>query len=196
MANLRELLYIASSGLFIYGLYGLTGPATAVRGNRIAAVGMAVAILATLLRPQIENWELIVPASPSAPHRRARRAPGEDDRDAADGRAFNGVGGGAVALLAWVEFRSSGGYADDPTYVAIFTVFAAIVGSISFWGSAVAFAKLQELIGGKPFTAGRLQAAERPRRRSRGPRAAIVFGSDSEPCSSFPAGDRRRARAS
>ena len=70
---------------------------------------------------------------------------------------FNGVGGGAVALLAWVEFRGSGGYAHDPTYVAIFTVFAAIVGSISFWGSAVAFAKLQELIGGKPITAGRLQ---------------------------------------
>jgi NAD(P) transhydrogenase subunit beta len=71
--------------------------------------------------------------------------------------AFNGVGGGAVALLAWVEFRSSGGYADDPTYVAIFTVFAAIIGSVSFWGSAIAFAKLQELIGGKPITAGRLQ---------------------------------------
>ena len=70
---------------------------------------------------------------------------------------FNGVGGGAVALLAWVEFRSTGGYAHEPTYVAIFTVFAAIVGSISFWGSGVAFAKLQELIGGKPITAGRLQ---------------------------------------
>ena len=84
---------------------------------------------------------------------------------------FNGVGGGAVALLAWVEFRSSGGYAHEPTYVAIFTVFAAIVGSISFWGR-VAFAKLQELIGGKPITAGRLQtplnAARRSRRGRRG----------------------------
>jgi NAD(P) transhydrogenase subunit beta len=70
---------------------------------------------------------------------------------------FNGVGGGAVALLAWAEFRSSGGFAHDPTYVALFTVFAAIVGSISFWGSGVAFAKLQELIGGRPIGAGRLQ---------------------------------------
>jgi NAD(P) transhydrogenase subunit beta len=70
---------------------------------------------------------------------------------------FNGVGGGAVALLAWVEFRGPHGYADDPTYVAIFSAFAAIVGSVSFWGSNVAFAKLQELISGRPVTLGRLQ---------------------------------------
>jgi NAD(P) transhydrogenase subunit beta len=158
MANLRELLYIVSSGLFIYGLYGLTGPATAVRGNRIAAVGMAVAILATLLRPHVANWELIVlgiavGAAVGVPAARLVQMTEMPQMVA----IFNGVGGGAVALLAWVEFRSSGGYAHEPTYVAIFTVFAALVGSISFWGSAVAFAKLQELIGGKPITAGRLQ---------------------------------------
>ncbi len=158
MASLRELLYIVSSGLFIYGLYGLTGPATAVRGNRIAAVGMAVAILATLLRPHVANWELIVlgvavGAAVGVPAARLVQMTEMPQMVA----IFNGVGGGAVALLAWVEFRSSGGYAHEPTYVAIFTVFAAIVGSISFWGSAVAFAKLQELIGGKPITAGRLQ---------------------------------------
>ena len=158
MASLRELLYIVSSGLFIYGLYGLTGPATAVRGNRIAAVGMAVAILATLLRPHVANWELIVlgvavGTAVGVPAARLVQMTEMPQMVA----IFNGVGGGAVALLAWVEFRSSGGYAHEPTYVAIFTVFAAIVGSISFWGSAVAFAKLQELIGGKPITAGRLQ---------------------------------------
>jgi NAD(P) transhydrogenase subunit beta len=156
--SFRELLYIASGGLFIYGLYGLTGPATAVRGNRIAAVGMAVAIVATLLRPHVANWELIAlgivaGAAIGIPAARLVQMTEMPQMVA----IFNGVGGGAVALLAWVEFRSSGGYAHDPTYVAIFTVFAAIVGSISFWGSAVAFAKLQELIGGKPITAGRLQ---------------------------------------
>ena len=62
---------------------------------------------------------------------------------------FNGVGGGAVALIALVEFRDSGGFGTGvPTYVAIFSVFAAIVGSVSFWGSKIAFAKLQELLAG------------------------------------------------
>jgi NAD(P) transhydrogenase subunit beta len=70
---------------------------------------------------------------------------------------FNGVGGGAVALIAWVEFRRSSGYADVATYVAIFSLFAAIVGSVSFWGSNIAFAKLQELLPGRPITLGRPQ---------------------------------------
>ena len=70
---------------------------------------------------------------------------------------FNGVGGGAVALIAWVEFRSSDGFGHDPTYVAIFSLFAAIVGSISFWGSNIAFAKLQELLPGRPITIGPAQ---------------------------------------
>jgi proton-translocating NAD(P)+ transhydrogenase subunit beta len=157
-ATFRELLYIVSSGLFIYGLFGLTAPTTAVRGNRIAALGMAVAIIATLLRPSVANWELIVlgiaaGTAIGVPAARLVQMTQMPQMVA----IFNGVGGGAVALLAWVEFRSSGGYAHDPTYVAIFTVFAAIVGSVSFWGSAIAFAKLQELIGGKPITAGRLQ---------------------------------------
>jgi NAD(P) transhydrogenase subunit beta len=63
---------------------------------------------------------------------------------------FNGVGGGAVALIAWVEFRHhfGGGY---PLRSEIFELFGAIVGSISFWGSNIAFGKLQELIPGKPI---------------------------------------------
>ncbi|HEV2819718.1 MAG TPA: NAD(P)(+) transhydrogenase (Re/Si-specific) subunit beta, partial [Solirubrobacteraceae bacterium] len=47
--NFKTVLYIVAIALFIYGLSGLTGPRTAVRGNRIAAVGMAIAIVATLL---------------------------------------------------------------------------------------------------------------------------------------------------
>ena len=55
---------------------------------------------------------------------------------------FNGVGGGAVALISLVEFRESD---DIPLEALIPIVFAAIIGSISFWGSNVAFSKLQEL---------------------------------------------------
>src|SRR6202000_2689987 len=48
--NFINVCYIAAFGLMIYGLMGLTGPRTAVRGNKIAAAGMAVAVIATLLR--------------------------------------------------------------------------------------------------------------------------------------------------
>ncbi len=154
----RNVLYILSFGLFIYGLSGLTGPKTAVRGNRIAAVGMALAVVATLLVDDLNNALIIllgviigtVVGVPAARQVKMTQMPQMV-------ALFNGVGGGAVALIAWVEFRSSDGFADVPTYVAIFSVFAAIVGSISFWGSNIAFAKLQGLIDGKPVTIGALQ---------------------------------------
>ncbi|HWH93693.1 MAG TPA: NAD(P)(+) transhydrogenase (Re/Si-specific) subunit beta [Baekduia sp.] len=151
--DFRYVLYIVSFALFIYGLSGLTGPKTAVRGNRIAAVGMAVAIVATLLVPDVNNIVLIIlgvaigtaVGVPAARNVKMTQMPQMV-------ALFNGVGGGAVALIAWVEFRESGGFAEVPTYVAIFSCFAAIVGSVSFWGSNIAFAKLQELITGKPIS--------------------------------------------
>jgi H+-translocating NAD(P) transhydrogenase subunit beta len=152
------ILYIVSFGLFIYGLMGLTGPKTAVRGNRIAAVGMAVAVIATLLIPGIGNWVLIligvvIGTAIGVPAARQVRMTAMPQMVA----LFNGVGGGAIALIAWTEFRSTDGYADEPTYVAIFSLFSAIVGSVSFWGSNIAFAKLQEILPGKPITMGRAQ---------------------------------------
>ena len=60
MSVVVPLLYIVAFALFIYGLMGLTGPRTAVRGNRIAAVGMAIAVIATLLIPGMGNWGLII----------------------------------------------------------------------------------------------------------------------------------------
>jgi NAD(P) transhydrogenase subunit beta len=156
--DFRYVLYIVSFSLFIYGLSGLTGPKTAVRGNRIAAVGMAIAIIATLLVPEVHNIGLIIlgiaiGTAVGVPSARLVKMTQMPQMVA----LFNGVGGGAVALIAWVEFRESGGFAHVPTYVAIFSCFAAIVGSVSFWGSNIAFAKLQELITGRPITIGTLQ---------------------------------------
>jgi H+-translocating NAD(P) transhydrogenase subunit beta len=150
-----QLLYIIAFSLFIYGLMGLTGPRTAVRGNRIAAVGMAIAVVATLLIPGIGNWGLIILGAAigtavGIPAARQVKMTAMPQMVA----LFNGVGGGAVALIAWVEFRKSGGYADEATYVAIFSLFAAIVGSVSFWGSNIAFGKLQEIIPGRPISVG------------------------------------------
>src|SRR6185312_5555328 len=125
------LLYIASSGLFIYGLHGLTSPTTAVRGNQIAAIGMAVAIVATLLRPHIANWELIAlgiaaGTAVGVPAARLVQMTAMPQMVA----AFNGVGGGAVALLAWVEFRHHFAPGFFPVRTEIFELFGAIVGSI------------------------------------------------------------------
>jgi len=156
--NFLRVLYIVAFGLFIYGMTGLTGPRTAVRGNRIAAVGMAIAVAATLLWPGEGNWGLIavgiaIGACIGVPAARRVRMTAMPQMVA----LFNGVGGGAVFLIAWAEFRNTHGYSGTATYVAVFSLFAAIVGSISFWGSNIAFGKLQELLPGRPITLGRPQ---------------------------------------
>ncbi len=171
------VLYIIAFALFIQGLRGLAGPTTAVRGNRIAAVGMAIAVIAVLLTPGEGNWGLIVlgvalGVAVGVPAARNVKMTAMPQMVA----LFNGVGGGAVALISWVEFRHHGStYGSHtthlsgqffgvsvhvpgvPTYVAIFSVFAAIVGSISFWGSNIAFGKLQEVIPGRPISFGSAQ---------------------------------------
>ena len=69
---------------------------------------------------------------------------------------FNGVGGGAVALIAWVEFRKTGG--DFPLETSgSRSLFAAIIGSVSFWGSNIAFGKLQGILPGRPIMLPRQQ---------------------------------------
>jgi NAD(P) transhydrogenase subunit beta len=158
MSNVITLLYIIAFALFIYGLMGLTGPRTAVRGNWIAATGMGVAIIATLLTPHMSNWLLIVlgvllgtlVGIPSARQVKMTAMPQMV-------ALFNGVGGGAVALIAWVEFRDLHGYAGQPAYVPVTSLFAAIIGSLSFWGSLVAYGKLQEILPGRPISVGKYQ---------------------------------------
>ena len=69
------------------------------------------------------------------------------------------TGGGAVALIAWSEFRTTAGFTDEPGYVVVASLFAAIIGSVSFWGSLVAYGKLQEILPGRPIGLGRAQQA-------------------------------------
>ena len=158
MNTLVPILYVLAFGLFIYGLMGLTGPRTAVRGNLIAAVGMGIAVVATLLIPGIGNWVLIalgviIGTLLGVPAARRVKMTAMPQMVA----LFNGVGGGAVALIAWVEFRGGDGYADQPAYFVVASLFSAIIGSISFWGSLVAFGKLQEIIPSRSIGLGRLQ---------------------------------------
>jgi NAD(P) transhydrogenase subunit beta len=142
-ADLVNLLYIVGFALFIVGLHMVRGPRTAVRGNLIAAGGMGIALVATLIDDRIGDWALIVVGvaigtAVGIPAARSVKMTAMPQMVA----LFNGVGGGAVALISLVEYRES---EDLPLESLIPIVFAAIIGSISFWGSNVAFAKLQEL---------------------------------------------------
>ncbi|HEY1573817.1 MAG TPA: NAD(P)(+) transhydrogenase (Re/Si-specific) subunit beta [Pseudonocardiaceae bacterium] len=155
MNSVIQILYIVAFALFIYGLMGLTGPRTAVRGNWIAAVGMVIAIIATLLIPGVSNWILIVlgvvlGALVGVPSARQVKMTAMPQMVA----LFNGVGGGAVALIAWVEFRTTHDYAGLAAYVPVTSLLAAIIGSVSFWGSLVAYGKLQEVLPGRPISIG------------------------------------------
>ncbi|MDQ6807508.1 MAG: NAD(P)(+) transhydrogenase (Re/Si-specific) subunit beta, partial [Actinomycetota bacterium] len=148
-------MYIVAFSLFIYGMSGLTGPRTAVRGNKIAAVGMAIAVIATLLTkgvldgsstPWLIALGLVLGTAIGVPAARNVKMTQMPQMVA----LFNGVGGGAVALIAWIEFRHHFN-GDYPLKVEIPSLFAAVVGSVSFWGSNIAFAKLQEILPGRPI---------------------------------------------
>ena len=104
--DLATLLYIVSFSLFIFGIRQGTHPTSAKQGNMLAAVGMAIAVVTTLLLDGIGNWGIIfggllvggavgVVAS-------IRVQMTEMPQMVA---LYNGVGGGAVALIAWSEFR-------------------------------------------------------------------------------------------
>jgi NAD(P) transhydrogenase subunit beta len=153
--NFIDAMYIVAFSLFIYGMSGLTGPRTAVRGNKFAAAGMAIAVVATLLTkgawhgsstPWLIVLGVVLGTAIGIPAARNVKMTQMPQMVA----LFNGVGGGAVALIAWVEYRHHFG-GDYPLKVEIPSLFAAVVGSVSFWGSNIAFAKLQEILPGRPI---------------------------------------------
>jgi NAD(P) transhydrogenase subunit beta len=147
------LLYTLSFSLFIYGLMQGTHPTTAKNGNLIAAGGMAVAVITTLLLDGLGNWGVIVGGlvvgSAVGVVASLRVQMTEMPQMVA---LYNGVGGGAVALIAWSEFRHGADVSGDfPLDELIPVLFAAVIGSVSFWGSNIAFAKLQDLIPTRPL---------------------------------------------
>ena len=165
MNNVIAVAYIVAFSLFIYGLMGLTGPRTAVRGNWIAATGMAIAVIATLvLIRHTTNWPLIIAGLLvgvvlGVPPARLTKMTAMPQLVA----LFNGVGGGTVALIALAEFIDTDGFStfhhgESPTaHIVVASLFAAIIGSISFWGSLIAFGKLQEILPGRPIGIGKAQ---------------------------------------
>jgi H+-translocating NAD(P) transhydrogenase subunit beta len=146
-------LYIVAFSLFIIGVRRGTHPTTAKQGNLIAAGGMAIAVATTLLLDGIGNWGLIAAGlgvgTAVGVIASVRVQMTEMPQMVA---LYNGVGGGAVALIAWSEIRHGISLGHEiPLDELIPVLFAAVVGSVSFWGSNIAFAKLQDLIPTKPL---------------------------------------------
>ncbi len=148
-----DLAYLVTIVCFILALRFLSHPRTARRGNWIGAVGMLVAVAVTFAQNSIDSyWEIIVGmvigGTFGAVAARRVRMTAMPQMVA----LFNGVGGGAAALVSLAEFHNR---APDPGRlhgdISTAIVLSALIGSISFAGSMVAFAKLQELIRGQPI---------------------------------------------
>jgi len=152
-----RLAYLVAAVFFILGLKFLSTPRTARRGNVVAAVGMLVAIVATLADERVVSYGWIavgmaIGTAIGAVSAQRVRMTAMPQMVA----LFNGVGGGAAALIAASEYHVAA-TAVPPVdalsaKIGVATMFSAVVGSISFAGSLVAFGKLQELLPGRPIT--------------------------------------------
>ena len=140
------LLYLAAAVCFILALKGLSSPKHARRGNLIGSAGALVAVITVFLSVNLENIPLILAAiavgsAIAVPI--ARRVKMTQMPQLVGG--FNGVGGGAAALVAVLEL----GHNED-MWIRIAIVFTMLVGAVSFSGSAITVLKLQELITTRP----------------------------------------------
>ena len=161
------LLYLVTIVCFIVALKFLSSPKHARKGNWVGGAGMLVAIATTLLLEGIENWwlmvgGLVIGTVVGVVGARTVRMTAMPQMVA----IFNGVGGGAAALVALAEWHNAVELGSDET---VSIVLSALIGSISFAGSVVAFAKLQELVSGRPivFPGQNVVNAARPPRRGR-----------------------------
>jgi NAD(P) transhydrogenase subunit beta len=149
--SLVQIAYLGAAVLFILGLHNLSSPRTAPLGNSLAALGMLLAIVATLLTHGIVNFPVIL----------AGVAVGSAIGVVLALRIqmtampqmvalLNGFGGAGSALVASGELLHGEVASGSVQSVAI--VLGALIGAVTFTGSVVAFAKLQELMRGQPIT--------------------------------------------
>jgi NAD(P) transhydrogenase subunit beta len=126
----------------------MSHPGTARRGNSLAALGMAAAIVGTFASGLVEDLPLVVLGACIGTALGVPAALGVKMTAMPQMVAlFNGVGGGAVALIAWAEFRGEG-EADMQRLVP--ALIAAMIGTVAFFGSLIAFGKLQGIVTGRP----------------------------------------------
>ena len=146
-----QLTYLLSAILFVVGLKRLQSPATARKGNSLAALAMLLAIIATVLETQILDWTwiLVGVALGGMIGGAAARSVEMTAMPELVG-IFNAFGGGASALVAIAEFLATPGIGASTTGVTI--LLGTLIGSVTFSGSFIAFAKLKGLMTGNPIT--------------------------------------------
>ena len=145
-ATLINFAYLIASVLFILGLKGLTHPRTAVRGNLLGALGMLLAVVVTLLDQRILSGEYILLGAVVGAlvgMILAVKIPLTSMPELV--AVFNGLGGGASALVAGAALIEA--QAPSHQFTAA-TAASGIIGAVTFWGSIVAFLKLMEVLKG------------------------------------------------
>jgi NAD(P) transhydrogenase subunit beta len=146
-----QLVFLACGVCFILALKGLSGPKTARNGNLLGAAGAVIAVAVPFFWPDLhlKHVPLILAAvaiGTAGGVYGARKVQMTQMPQMV--ALFNGVGGGAAALVALLELHEKGAHFDWFPLAA--TAFTIIVGSVSFAGSIVTFAKLQELMTSRP----------------------------------------------
>ncbi|HEY9891078.1 MAG TPA: NAD(P)(+) transhydrogenase (Re/Si-specific) subunit beta [Candidatus Sericytochromatia bacterium] len=149
-----ELSYLVAASLFILGLKQLGSPATARQGNSLAAVGMLLAVVATLLDQQVLNYQMIFVGLLIGSIIGAIAAYKVEMTDMPQMVGLlNGLGGAASALVAIGEFWRLIGTGEPVTLADTITIILGVlIGGVTLTGSFVAFAKLQGLLPGAPMT--------------------------------------------
>ena len=145
-----QLVYLAAAVCFILALKGLSSPRHARTGNLVGAVGAVIAIVVVFFYAPIDHLVPILVAiviGALGGLVGARRVQMTQMPQLV--ALFNGVGGGAAALVALLELSSLGD-ASEPAFTLAATAFTILVGAVSFAGSMVTFAKLQELMTTRP----------------------------------------------
>ena len=150
MSVLTNVVYLVAASLFIFGLKLLSHPRTARRGNFLAMLGMLLAIIMTLVGQKILDFTfiivgLVIGAGIGAYAAKTVQMTAMPQMVA----LFNGFGGAASALVAYAEYFRLPEHPElDITITLILSV---LVGTVTWWGSLVAFMKLQGIMRGAPI---------------------------------------------
>lgn len=151
MENFIEISYVLASVLFIFGLKMLGSQTTARRANMISAIGMLLAIIATLLMKGLDyKWILLGLVVGSAIGAIAAYAVKMTAMPEMVG-LFNGFGGLSSLLVGWAEYHTRLTHQSTGEKFTLVSIFlAALIGAVTFSGSMVAYLKLSEKVSGKP----------------------------------------------